>query len=460
MDQTMCAGVGSTGAGVLDAEVTAARQQTDGLFARLEPAALLLRCVPERHRLLFYVGHLEAFDWNLLARASGLGDCAAPPGVSAELCRLFAFGIDPDPKCPSALPSDRAGDWPALPAVRAFSAACRKSVDALLPQVPADVRAIALEHRLMHAETLCYLLHFLPQRSKRGMAARHAAATAQSAALATRPLPPDCAAMAPIEAGPARLGRASRGPCQSQSQDAAGGFGWDNEFPALRIEVPEFRIRRFKVTNGEYLRFVEAGGEPPLFWRYRPSRGGFFLRGMFGELPLPHAWPVYVTQAQASAYAAYCGMRLPTEAEYDRAAYGVPGDGAEGAAGARDRQYPWGGSAGAPGPSGCDRAHGNFDFAAWDPQPVDAHPLGASAFGVEQLVGNGWEWTSTPFSPLPGFAPEPLYPGYSADFFDGRHYVAKGGSARTARRLLRRTFRNFYRPDYRYAYAGFRLVEL
>ena len=85
---------------------------------------------------------------------------------------------------------------------------------------------------------------------------------------------------------------------------------------------------------------------------------------------------------------------------------------------------------------------GNFDFYHWDPTPVYAFPNGRSAFGVSGLLGNGWEWTSSPFAPFAGFQPFPFYRGYSADFFDGKHYVIKGGSARTAACMLRRSFRN------------------
>ncbi len=103
--------------------------------------------------------------------------------------------------------------------------------------------------------------------------------------------------------------------------------------------------------------------------------------------------------------------------------------------------------------------HGNFDFHQWDPAPVGSYPEGASAFGVHDLVGNGWEWTRTPFAPFPGFAPMPFYPGYSANFFDGKHYVMKGGSPRTAACMLRRSFRNWFQPHYPYVYATFRCVE-
>jgi formylglycine-generating enzyme required for sulfatase activity len=100
-----------------------------------------------------------------------------------------------------------------------------------------------------------------------------------------------------------------------------------------------------------------------------------------------------------------------------------------------------------------------FDFSSWDPEPAGSAPAGASAWGVEDLVGNGWEWTSTPFAPFPGFRAIASYPEYSADFFDGEHFVLKGASPATAQTLLRPTFRNWFRPRYPYVYATFRCVK-
>jgi len=157
------------------------------------------------------------------------------------------------------------------------------------------------------------------------------------------------------------------------------------------------------------------------------------------------SWPVYVTVAEARAFAAWRGKRLPTEAEFHRASYSGP-DGS-------DSRYPWGD---AP-PTG---RHGNFDFASWSPEPVGSHPAGASRWGVEELVGNGWEWTDTAFAPFPGFTPYmSRYPDYSKDFFDGKHFVVKGGSWATAAELLRPTFRNWYQGHYPYVFAKFRCVS-
>jgi formylglycine-generating enzyme required for sulfatase activity len=133
-----------------------------------------------------------------------------------------------------------------------------------------------------------------------------------------------------------------------------------------------------------------------------------------------------------------------TEAEFHRAAYGTPSG--------EERSYPW-------GEEQPDRSRGNFDFARWDPVPVGSHPAGMSAWGVHDLLGNGWEWTSTVFVPFPGFEPMASYPVYSTDFFDGKHWVMKGGSFATARPLLRRSLRNWFRGNYPYPYATFRTVR-
>jgi formylglycine-generating enzyme required for sulfatase activity len=133
---------------------------------------------------------------------------------------------------------------------------------------------------------------------------------------------------------------------------------------------------------------------------------------------------------------------LPTEAEFHRAAYGEP-DGGE-------RAFPWPEDTPVP-----DR--GNFDFRCWAPTPAGSSPRAASAWGVHELVGNGWEWTDTPFEGFPGFkAYIERYPGYSADFFDGKHYVLKGASWATAGALVRRSLRNWYQARYPYVFAKFR----
>jgi formylglycine-generating enzyme required for sulfatase activity len=245
------------------------------------------------------------------------------------------------------------------------------------------------------------------------------------------------------------------------SRGASAPFGWDNEFESSIVTVPRFKISKFMISNAEFLRFVEDGGyqnskywspedwrwkqlsavRHPVFWKQEGSTWSY--RGMFEELPFRSNWPVYVSHAESSAYARWANGCLPTEAQWHRAAYGTP-EGTE-------RAYPWGSSSPTP-------ELGNLDFERWDPESVDRNPANKSAWGVVGQLGNGWEWTATPFAPFPGFEPAAYYPGYSANFFDGQHYVIKGGSARTASCLLRRSFRNWFQPHYQYVYTGFRCV--
>jgi formylglycine-generating enzyme required for sulfatase activity len=394
-----------------------ARARTDALFDLVRSDAFYERPVPERHRIIFYVGHLEAFDWNLLSQT--VGEASFHP----EFDRLFAFGIDPEP---GQLPQDKRSDWPERAEVRQYALRVRQAIDDVANRVSTQLLSVAIEHRLMHAETFAYLLHQLAPTHK----------TIPPVAYHPSGRPPR-PAVVKIPGGTATLGRPRRhhtGPSH---------FGWDNEFGGHEVSVPGFAVSKYKVTNGEYLDFVQAGAKPPHFWTWREDR--WFWRTMAGEVPLPLDWPVYVTHQEATSFAAWAGKRLPTEAEFHRVAYGTP-------SGEEQRSYPW-------GDDQPDPWRGNFDEYRWDPIPVTATPLGDSAFGVSQLVGNGWEWTSTVFQPFPGFQPFPFYPGYSAPFFDGNHYVLKGGSSRTDVSLLRRSFRNWFRPDYPYPYAGFRCVE-
>lgn len=381
--------------GPLTERLQSARARTDTLFSMIDRTSLYDRPVPDRHRLIFYLGHVEAFDWNLFSQHA-LG---APP-LHATFDKLFAFGIDPEP---GKAPADQPSDWPREPEVRNYAARVRHELDGALDRIPEQLLHVATEHRYMHAETLAYLFHNLPYEKKRGPQSRHT----NGGGKAQGEVP-----MLEIPAGDAILGR------------RCDGFGWDNEFQMHQVPVPAFRVAKYKVTNGEFLEFVRAGASPPHFWIKRSGR--FYLRTMFEEIPLPLDWPVYVTQAEASAYARWRGKSLPTEAQFHRASEGA--------------------------------SPVNADFERWD--PVAVHESGGeSRHGVAQTVGNGWEWTSTVFAPFTGFEPFPFYRGYSADFFDGKHFVMKGGSPRTAACLLRPSFRNWFRADYPYVYAGFRLTE-
>lgn len=422
------------------------RERSQALFDLLADDAYYSQPIALRHPIVFYEGHLPAFSFNTLVKKA-LG----APSIDASLERLFARGIDPDEQRPASDRPERR--WPSRAVVRAFAEEADRRVLEALAREDLDrpghpllngseaVYAI-LEHEAMHQETLLYMWHRLPFEQKRP----------------------------PLEYGPRTAGRVPT----RERVDVDGGratlgvdpgatpFGWDNERPGHVVSVPPFSIERHDVSNDSFLEFVEAGGyeedrwwsaedwtwirhegiSHPPFWLRRD--GEWLWRGMFGLIPLPASWPVYVSLAEAKAYAAWRGMRLPTEPEFQRAAFGAP-DGS-------DRRHPW-------GDAEPTSMHGVFDFASWDPEPAGSHPAGASAWGAHDLVGNGWEWTTTPFAPFAGFVASASYPEYSADFFDGGHFVMKGASPATARELLRPTFRNWFRPRYPYVYATFRCVS-
>jgi ergothioneine biosynthesis protein EgtB len=422
------------------------RERSRVLFNLLDERTYYTKPISLRHPVVFYEGHLPAFSFNTLVKRALNGG-----SIDGRLESLFARGIDPSDESAAAARPEL--QWPSRHAVRQFADEVDSQVLDVLanaeleqPGHPLLDRAEAvftiLEHEAMHQETLLYMWHRLPFDQKRKPAGYEPRVSGAVPAQEWITVP---------------RGSATLGVDRDRVR-----FGWDNELPACVAEVNEFAIERHDVTNAAFLEFVEAGGyenprwwhaddwawlqqdrvRHPLFWEQQGS--AWQWRGMFDLIPLPPAWPVYVSQAEASAYARWRDARLPTEAEFQRAAYGEP-DGIE-------RTHPWGDTAAGP-------ARGVFDFASWDPEPAGSHPAGRSAWGVDDLVGNGWEWTSTPFAPFAGFRPMASYPEYSADFFDGEHFVMKGASPATARELIRPSFRNWFRARYPYVYATFRCAR-
>ncbi len=262
-----------------------------------------------------------------------------------------------------------------------------------------------------------------------------------------RVLPPDDAVTVP--AGPFVLG------VDAEQEPAS----LDNERPAHVVDLPAFRIGRVPVTNAQWQRFVEAGGydEPrwwsergwrhrveaglqrPLFWSADGSRRRF---GVVEDVP-PEEPVQHVCFFEAEAYAAWAGARLPTEQEWEKAAVWDDGLG-------RRRRWPWGDSDWTP-------ALANLGGDALRPAPVGAYPAGASAYGVEQMIGDVWEWTSSSFDPWPGFRPM-LYADYSAPFFGGDYRVLRGGAWSVGGSAVRPSFRNWDHPVRRQIFSGVRLA--
>ncbi len=243
-------------------------------------------------------------------------------------------------------------------------------------------------------------------------------------------------------------------------------YVFDNEKWAHPVEIQPFRMARAPVTNGEFAAFVDdqgyqrrefwseagwgwresAGAEHPAYWE-RGSKGGW-ARQVYDEVvPLEEHHPIiHVNWYEVEAYCRWAGRRLPTEAEWEIAASAEPTPDGRGLSGHK-RIFPWGDD-----PIFADRA--NLDGYAGGCIDVGALPDGDSAFGCRQMIGNVWEWTSTDFGPYPGFVVDP-YKEYSQPWF-GTHKVLRGGCWVTRSRMIRNSWRNFYKPDRRDVLAGFR----
>lgn len=304
---------------------------------------------------------------------------------------------------------------------------------------------LVLEHEEQHQETLAYLLHLL-NPSKKTRPARIEAKTLET----SDQLSSLTREVVRVEEGYFLMG---------SIQDA---FAYDNELPPHMVNVPAFKIDKLLTTNAEYAEFIGEGGYArrelwsdegwarreqenwkfPLYWMQQDK--GWRVQTMFDEGVLEAGHPVAgVSWYEAEAYARFRGKRLPTEAEWEKAA----GWDKERE---RKRRFAWGDER--PSTNLC-----NFDNRFWGTTPVRSFPEGASAVGCLDMTGNVWEWTSGEFKGFKGFKPFP-YPEYSEVWFDGDHRVLKGGSWATRSSPLRTSFRNFFRRHFRIAFAGIRCV--
>src|SRR3954470_23116983 len=260
--------------------------------------------------------------------------------------------------------------------------------------------------------------------------------------------PPDGPPMARVDAGAFPMGAGS------------GGFTYDNERPRHEVDLPAFEIDRLPVTNADFLEFADDGGyrrrelwtdegwawrgeaaaERPLFWTADGRELRFDRRD-----PIEPSLPVmHVSWFEADAFARWAGKRLPTEAEWEKAAAWAPGAGAP-------RAFPWGDE-----PPSEDRA--NLDQLAFGPLPAGCHPAGASAYGVHGMIGDAWEWTASDLAGYPGFRAHP-YREYSEVFCGGRYKVLRGGSWATRPSVARNSFRNWDLPQRRQIFCGFRCAS-
>jgi gamma-glutamyl hercynylcysteine S-oxide synthase len=314
----------------------------------------------------------------------------------------------------------------------------------------AYVFRLVLEHEQQHQETLAYLFHLLNPSKKTPPVAPGTLDKSNRVAYDTFPagLPARAGEMVSVAEGDFLMGA---------SGDA---FAYDNERPLHTVHVPAFKIDKLLTTNEEYAHFINEGGyqrrewwsdegwewreredwNAPLYWTQQSVE--WRVQGMFDESVITEQHPVVgVSWYEAEAYARCMNKRLPTEAEWEKAASWDAGC-------EQKRRFSWGD--GEPSPAVC-----NFNYHFWGTTPVGSFPEGASAYGCLDMTGNVWEWTSSPFMGYPNFRAFP-YPEYSETWFDGDHRVLKGGSWATQASTLRISFRNFFRRQFRIAFAGIR----
>lgn len=390
--------------------------------------------------ILWHLAHVGVFEeWWLLNRVLGL----AP--INPHYQVIFD---------PIKTPREESNDLPSRREIEEYLSTVRSEVELHYARSKrrraaqsgewdeSYVLNLVLEHEYQHQETLSYLLQMLPPQSK--------LRPAGEVKKFVRELPQEIAEeMVSVEGG-----EFVRGADET--------FSYDNELPARFVEVEDFKLDRLPVTNAQYLAFVEDGGyqnrtlwcEAGWKWKeenrvscphYWKKDDVWQSQEMFEVTELRRGHPVTgVSWFEAEAFARYAGKRLPTEIEWEKAAAHDPQR-------HEKRRFPWGNER--PSPGLC-----NFGGHFMGTTRVGSFPEGASASGAIDMAGNVWEWTSSTFDRYPGFKAYP-YPEYSEIWFDGDHRVLKGGSWMTRAPLLRASFRNFFRPGFRYAFAGFRCAR-
>ncbi len=408
-----------------------ARQRTLDLVAPVADAELERVHSSLMSPLAWDLGHIAAFEDLWLVHHYG-----ERPLLHAELVEVY-----------DAIETPRAqrGDLPFLRAQEAreyLDCVRERTLSVIDERGVGDgvLHELVLRHEQQHNETMLQAMQ-LARLDPAGI----------DLAPSLRPCAPATGLdLAQVEGGPCSLGAPSAG------------FAYDNERPRHRTDVRAFGIGRQPITNASYLRFVEGGGYERREWwsdegwswkeQYDITRPGAWTADHAGEWRLGHLEPldpgrpvVHVSWFEADAFARAHGLRLPSEAEWEKAA---TWDQEMHVA----RRYPWGNEAPLPG------VHANLDLLEPGPGPAGGLPAGASPCGVLGMIGDVWEWTASEFTPYPGFSPYP-YREYSEPFFAVGYRALRGGSWATSARLATPTFRNWDLPERRQIFSGFRVAE-
>src|SRR5579872_2826786 len=424
------------------AELTAARERTTLLTDAVDDSDLVRQHSPLMSPLVWDLAHIANQEELWLLRAVGGRDAMYP-----QIDPLYDAFEHPRSQRPTLplLPPDQA---------RAYGREVRGRVLDLLERTPlsgvssggllADGFAFGMvaQHEAQHDETM-----LITHQLRKGPAVLSAAPPGPAPADAIR-LPAEVL----VPGGPFTMGTSSDP------------WALDNERPAHTVDVPGFYLDTTPVTCGRYQEFIADGGyrdprwwtragweyvskaglEAPLYWER--AGAGQWVRLVFGrQEPVAAAEPVlHVSWYEADAYARWAGRRLPTEAEWEKAARFDPRTGLS-------RRFPWGDAGAAPGLA-------NLGQRYLRPAPAGSYPDGAAPCGARQLIGDVWEWTSSDFLPYPGFTAWP-YKEYSEVFFGPEYKVLRGGSFAVSTVACRGTFRNWDYPIRRQIFSGFRTAR-
>ncbi|MEM1308758.1 MAG: SUMF1/EgtB/PvdO family nonheme iron enzyme [Cyanobacteria bacterium P01_H01_bin.153] len=404
----------------LQQDMMACRQSTLSLLQDLTKAELCQQAHPDFSPIGWHLGHIAFTESLWLLEHLQRSPCPYP-----HYQKLFAA---------DGLPKAERQNLPALADLMAFMVDIRERTFAYLETAPLAIQLRLwrwlLQHESQHAETATYLLtlHRWPT-----LANAIADPVFEFSSLPAWESP-STNDMVRIPGGEFTIG--------ADTLEAL-----DNEQPACTVRVNDFWLDKTLVTVAEYAEFMTAGGYDNSQW-WHPE--GWIWRQRY-EITQPQYWPSMpastavpvcgVSWYEADAYACFVGKRLPSEAEWERAARWHPEQQVM-------QPMPWG-----DGPA--DKQRGNFGSCQGNITPVGEFPEGRSATGCDDLLGNVWEWTSTLFAGYPGFQPYP-YEGYSQTYFDRAHRVLRGGSWATRPWVLRPTFRNWYQPQVQQIFAGFR----
>jgi iron(II)-dependent oxidoreductase len=422
--------------------VCEARQRTCALIADLNDDQLLGPQLAILNPLLWEIGHIAWFQEKWVLRQGG-----TTASIRRDADALYDSAAVPHTTRWDLLLPDREATLAYLRAVRDRVVEQLRHRD--VGQETVYFTLLSVFHEDMHTEAITYT------RQTLGYPAPALGVRRNKDRDDAGPLPGDVE----IPGGVHPIGAAPPGPARrSERMSGEEPFVFDNEKWAHPVANRSFAIARAALTQAEFAAFVDDGGyrqrrfwceegwrwreqataDHPVYWR-REAAGRWLRRDFDGWAPLePHRPVVHVNWYEAEAYCRWAGRRLPSEVEWEIAASMSDG---------RKRRFPWGEALPTP-------EQANLDWQALGCVDVAAHAGGDSDAGCRQMIGNVWEWTASDFLPYPGFVADP-YREYSAPWF-GTHKVLRGGCWATRSRLLRNTWRNFYLPDRRDVWAGFR----